>query len=192
MAEDILKLVTIEQFKEYFFRDFPFINYYDEIKTYKKGAQVYDEVTDTFYNSLINNNEQPLTDENAWKIVDDDKYNYILDEDIQKAMSQALVSSKSFGDDCNEIKNIYLHLVAYYLVVDLKNSSSGIGSSYSGIVQSKHVGDVSESYAIPQWLQQSPMYSMFGQNGYGLKYLSLIAPYLSCTVMFSPGRSTIG
>lgn len=190
---DILKTVTIEQFKEYFVRDFSFLNYYDELKTYKKNIVVYDKDTDIFYKSLKNNNTDDLNNTESWEIVEnEDKYNYIMDEDIQKALTQAIVNGKEFGDNCNEVRNIFLHLVAFYLVVDLKNSSQGVNSSFVGIVQSKSVGDVSESYAVPQWLQNSPMYSLYGQNGYGLKYLSLIAPYLACTVLFSRGNSTCG
>lgn len=190
---DILKTVTIEQFKEYFFRDFSFLNYYDDIKKYKKGVLVYDEDSDTFYRSLKNNNNDDLNNTDSWEVVEDeDKYNYVTNEDVQKALTQAIVNGKEFGDDCNEIKNIFLHLVAYYLVVDLKNASQGVNSSFAGVIQSKHVGDVSESYAIPTWLQNSPMYSMYGSNGYGLKYLSLIAPFLACTLLFSRGGSTCG
>lgn len=189
---DIFKTVTIEQFKEYFFRDFPFLNYYDGFKAYKLNAEVYDEETDTFYKSLIVNNTEDLTNIEAWQVIDDDKYNYITNEDIQKAMSQAIINAKIYSDDCNENRNIYLHLIAFYLVVDLKNSSQGVNSSFIGTLSGKHVGDVSENYAIPVWMSNDPMYSMYGQNGYGLKYLSLIAPYLACTILFSRGSSTCG
>ena len=189
---ETLNNVTTQQFKEYFFRDFPFLNYYDSTKTYKKGALVYDEDSETFYTSLIANNTSALTDTTAWSVTEDDIYNYIVDEDIQKAFGQARINGKVFGDSCLEAETIFLHLVAYYLVVDLTNSSTGINSKFSGLTQSKSVGDVSESYAIPTWLTNNPMYSMYGQNGYGLKYLSLIAPYLACTVLFSRGGSTCG
>lgn len=189
---NILEAVTIEQFKEYFCRDFPLLNYYDSNKVYKKNAEVYDEISDCFYKSLINNNTEDLEDLAAWSVVEDDKFNYILDEDIQKAMSQAILNGKVFGDNCNQAVTIYLHLIAYYLVVDITNSSNGINSKYNGLIQSKSVDGVSESYSIPTWMNNSPMYSMYAQNGYGLKYMSLIAPYLACTVLFSKGGTTIG
>ena len=59
-----------------------------------------------------------------------------------------------------------------------------------GIVQSKSVGSVSESYAIPQWMLNNPSYSMYAVNGYGRKYLSLIRPYLLGTIILSKGRTT--
>lgn len=191
MSENILKNVTTEQFKEFFYRDFPFLPYYNEDKTYWKDDLVYYE--DNFYLSLIDDNTNPLIDTTSWQKVKGNKYDYITDDDINKAMTQAiLIGNDRFGETCSEKINIYLHLVAFYLVLDIKNSSAGVNSSYTGMVQSKHVGDVSESYAIPQWVQDNPMYSIFTQNGYGLKYLSLIAPYLAITVMFSSGRTTLG
>lgn len=185
----ILDNVTIEQFKEYFRRDFPFLPYHDISKTYWKDDVVFDGVD--FYKSLIDNNTSALSVAAAWQKIKGNVDDYVTDEDIQKAMTQAIIGcNENFGESCTEKTNIYLHLVAYYLVVDLKNSAAGVYSSYVGMTQSKSVGDVSESYAIPAWLQKSPMYSMYGQNGYGLKYLTLIAPYLAVTILLSRGGST--
>lgn len=190
---NILENVTVEQFKEYFYRDFPFLPYFDEDKTYWTGDIVYNESDSNFYQSLVDDNTSALGDTESWKKIKGNKYDYVADEDIIKAMTQAIqVGNERFGETCTEKVNIYLHLIAFYLVMDLKNAATGVNSSFSGTVQSKHVGDVSESYAIPQWVNDNPMYSIFTQNGYGLKYLSLIAPYLAVTIMFSPGRTTIG
>lgn len=188
---DIFKNVTIEQFKGYFFRDFPFLPLWVKDTVYFKEDIVFYE--NNFYKSLIDKNTAVPTNETAWEITKGDIYNYVTNDDIKRAMSQALINANyRFGFNDEERINIYLHLVAFYLVMDLKNSSAGINSSYSGMVASKSVGDVSESYNFPQWLVNSPLYSMFSTNGYGMKYLSLILPYLSVTILFSPGRSTIG
>lgn len=187
----IFSTVTVEQFKEYFYRDFPYLPVFEPYHTYWLGDIVYDQ--DNFYQSLIDNNTNDVSDADSWKKIKGNKYDYITDEDIVKAMTQAIqIGNERFGETCVEKVNIYLHLVAFYLVMDIKNASTGVNSSFSGTVQSKSVGDVSESYAIPQWVNDNPMYSIFTQNGYGLKYLSLIAPYLACTIMFSSGRTTIG
>lgn len=188
--ENIFEQVSIEQFKEFFCRDFPFLPNYDSIKVYWKDDIVFSQ--EKFYQSLKDNNTALLSDTTAWQVVNIDKYNYILDADIIKAKTQAMLNANSrFGEnDCEKI-NIFLHLWAYYLVVDLKNSSAGVGGGYTGVVSSKHVGDVSESYAIPQWMTTNPMYSIFGQNGYGLKYLSLIAPYTAVTLLYSRGCTSV-
>ena len=188
----IFDTVTVEQFKEYFKRDFPFLPVYSPVKTYWKDDIVFSD--DNFYKSLTDDNTgNAVTNTTYWQKVKGDKYSYITDEDIEKAFTQAKPNSnENFGTDCNEKINIYLHLVAFYLVFDLKNSSSGINSSFTGTLSSKSVGDVSESYAIPVWISENPMYSIYSQNGYGLKYLSLIAPYMAITIMFSKGGSTLG
>lgn len=189
---NIFDNVTVEQFKEYFKRDFPFLPIYDELKTYWAGDIVYFQ--GDFYKTLIDNTKDiDPTNQNYWQKFKGDIYNYVLDEDIEKAFTQAYPNANvNFGHTCNEKINIYLHLVAFYLVFDLKNSASGVNSSFTGTLSSKSVGDVSESYAIPNWMMQDPMYSIFASNGYGLKYLSLIAPYMALTLMFSKGGSTIG
>ena len=189
--EDFFKQVTTEEFKELFARDFPFLPLYQEGKAYFTDDIVY--VEPNFYKSLIDNNTQPVTDTEAWEVTKGDIYNYVTDSDIQKAMSQAVINANyAFGSDDEERITIYLHLVAFYLVMDLRNASMGVNGSYTGYVSSKSVGDVSESYAFPTWLMNDPLYGLYSQNGYGLKYLSLILPYLSVTLVFSPGRSTYG
>ena len=42
MSDNILENVTVEQFKEYFMRDFPFLPLYQEGKTYFIDDIVYD------------------------------------------------------------------------------------------------------------------------------------------------------
>lgn len=188
----IFDTVTVAQFKAYFNRDFPYLPVWDASKTYWKDDVVYYSTDGNFYQSLIDNNTDLVSVTTSWKKVKGDVNSYITDNDILKAMSQAIiVCNDRFGETDEEKINIYLHIIAFYLVLDLKNAQTGINSSFSGTVQSKHVGDVSESYAIPQWVNDNPMYSIFTQNGYGLKYLSLIAPYLACTIIFSTGRTTI-
>ena len=188
---DLFKTVTAEQFKAYYFRDFPFLPVYDPDKTYFLNDIVYDGTN--FYVSLADNNTSALSDTTKWKVTKGDVLEYITDEDIEKALGQAaLNANEDFGITCDDKIMIFLHLVAFYLVMDIKNASAGVNSSYAGLVASKSVGSVSESYNFPQWVVNSPMYSLFSQNGYGLKYLSLIIPYLSCTVLFSTGRTTYG
>lgn len=188
---DLFKSVTVEQFKTYYFRDFPFLPVYVENKIYFKGDIVY--YSNYFYTSLIDNNTTLPTDTQNWQITNLDKYSYITDADIERAIAQALVNANErFGSDDEEKIIIFLHLVAFYLVMDIKNSSQGIASSYSGMLSSKSVGDVSESYSFPNWVNNNPYFSIYLSNGYGMKYLSLILPYISATILFAPGRSTVG
>lgn len=189
---DLFENVTVTQFREYFYRDFPFLPIYDAKKVYFENDIVFKD--GVFYSSLTDCNiGRDVCETGYWKCVKGSELDYITSADIQKAMGQALiVANERFGETDEEKINIFLHLVAYYLVVDLKNSSVGINGAYQGVVSSKSVGDVSESYSIPKWMLDNPMYSMFAQNGYGLKYLSLIAPYLAVTILYSRGDSTVG
>lgn len=188
---DIYKTVTVEQFKEYFFRDFPYLPVWVEGKIYFIGDIVY--YNQNFYKSLIDNNtSNPLTPE-AWQVTPGNIQDYVTDADITRAMSQAYVNANyDFGSTDDERIMIYLHLIAFYLVMDWQNAAMGVNSGYAGLVASKSVGDVSESYNFPQWMMNNPLYSLYSSNGYGMKYLSLIIPYLSCTILFSRGRSTWG
>ena len=188
---DLFKTVTVEQFKSYYFRDFPFLPVWVEGQVYFTGDIVYYE--SNFYKSLTDNNTALPTDTDNWEVIQGSVYNYVTDEDIEKALGQAILNAnEAFGADDDEKITIFLHLAAFYLVMDLKNASTGVNSSYSGLVASKSVGSVSESYNFPQWIVNNPLYSIYSQNGFGMKYLSLIIPYLSCTVLFSRGGTTIG
>lgn len=188
----ILNNVTVEQFKAYFFRDFSYLPLWEYGKTYWTGDVVY--CNGSFYQSTIDDNTcNNPTIQGLWQKVRGSIYDYVTDEDIQKAMTQAINNcNENFGETDEEKVNIYLHLVAFYLVMDMKNAQTGLNGGVAGAVTSTHVGDVSESYAIPQWMLTDPMYSIFAQNGYGLKYLSLIAPYLAITILYSRGNSTFG
>lgn len=188
---ELFNTVTTEDFKQYFFRDFSYLPLWCCCKSYMKDDVVFYDETGYFYKSLIDENEAEPTDTESWTRTAGNKYDYITDEDIQKAMTQAKISgNERFGSDDNEKIYIYMHLIAFYLVMDWKNSHAGVTSAYSGMVASKSVGDVSESYNFPTWLMNSPLYSLYSTNGFGMKYLSLVLPFLSCTILYSSGRST--
>ena len=189
---NIFDTVTIQQFKDYYARDFSFLPVFNPLKTYWQGDIVY-WTDDNFYKSLIDDNTTTPDNSENWQKVKGNIYHYVTDADIMKAFGQAKANSSTrFGADCNEKVTIFLHLMAFYLVLDAQNAASGLGSSYSGLVASKSVDGVSESYNFPTWMTESPMYSLFSSNGYGLKYLSLILPYLACPILFSRGDSTCG
>ena len=188
MNNDIFKTVTVEQFKEYFFRDFSFLPLYVEGQTYWTGDIVY--YNNNFYKSIIDDNMTAPDNSENWQKVRGNVNDYVQDKDIERAMSQALSTANArFGIDDDDKIMIYLHLVAFYLQMDLNTASSSGG--FVGITTSKSVGDVSEGFTIPQWVTDNPAFSIFTQNGFGLKYLSLILPYISCPILFSKGATTL-
>lgn len=187
----IIENITVEDFKEYFNRDFPYLPVYNQESIYTTGDIVYS--APYFYESLIDDNQQPLTDTDSWKKIAGNTTDYILDSDITKAFGQARINfnEELFGD-IHTITVAYLWLTAFYLVIDIQASTSGLASSFQGFTSSKSVGDVSESYSIPQWMMNSPIFGYYYNNAYGRKYLSLLAPYCVGNVIYSIGGTTLG
>ena len=94
-------------------------------------------------------------------------------QDIQKAFAEAMfVYNRQLFSD-SEYKIAFLYLAAHYLVIDLKNSSTGLKGAFSGLMSSKSVGSVSVGYSLPTWVMENPLYSLIAQTPYGAKYLSL-------------------
>lgn len=181
--------LTINDFKQQFPRFTPVYLPYYRSKTYFFNDVVY--YRDKFYQCIVENTNNNPTVTTDWKLYNSSVLNYTQDSDIENAIREAKVNFNEdlFGDTCTT-KMIFLYLVAYYLTNDFQtalNSNSG-----AGLVQSKSVGSVSESYAIPQWMQKNPIYSLYSQNAYGRKYLSLIQPYITGNIILVKGATTLG
>lgn len=175
MAVD-LSTITVQDFKDQFPRDFPYLPEYDNAALYNIGGRVYYSTTLLFYDCTVNGTTGVLpTDTNNWDQVSDSIDNYVQDSDIERAFleAQANFNQSLFSSDAQIIQG-YLYLTAHYLVMDLRNALSGLDSASSFPVNSRSVGSVSESYTVPDVYQNNPTYSYFAQSGYGLKYLSLI------------------
>lgn len=169
-------MITIDSFKKHFYRDFPYLPIWVSGKAYFIGDVVYSEPN--FY-ECTKDGIYPLTDTNAWKLVKEDITNYLQDFDIQKAMTEANLNINKSLFDCPTLDLVSFYLTAFYLVLDIKNATSGFSSNaYSGYVASKSVGNVSESYAIPAWVSNDPLLGIYMDNGYGKKYLTYLLPRL--------------
>lgn len=188
-----LDTVTVADFKSFFRRDFPYLPEWSNTTLYNALAVVYYTTTALFYVSKANGNTGNLpTDTTKWDLqipqsnIDD----YVLDDDIDKAFSEAkmLLNQGLFGSD-EDIRIGYLYLTAAYLVNDLRASMSGIMSSGYFPVSSRSVGNVSESYDIPDAWRDNPSYSFLSQSAYGQKYLSLVLPNLVGNVGAVLGRT---
>lgn len=136
---------TVEDFKTYFSRDFPY-------------------------------NEDPSLG--------------VTDGDITKAMGEADdVFNPNLFSTQESFSRAYLLLTAHFLVMDLRAASQGLSGSYSWITTSKSVGNVSESYGVPQRILDNPTLGMLSKTPYGAKYLHLIYPLLLGGVSWVPGRT---
>lgn len=181
-----LDTITVADFKAYFRRDFPYLPTYDDTKLYNAGARVYFPDTELFYDCTENGTTDIPPDyvptppaESPWTIVADDIDNYILDEDITKAFGEAQFNlNQSLFDSDAQIRIGYYYLTAMYLVHDIRAGQRGISAAPAFNVTSRSVGNVSESYGIPEAYLQNPIFQIYTQSPYGLKYLSLVLPYL--------------
>lgn len=98
----------------------------------------------------------------------------ITDQDIEKAFSEAsfVYNQDLFTEEEQPIA--FMYLTAHYLVIDLKNSRTGLKGAFSGLMSNKSVGSVSVGYTMPSWIMDNPLYSLLAQTPYGVKYLSLV------------------
>lgn len=114
----------------------------------------------------------------------------VSDADISRAILEARMNfNEKLFDNDDEKKLIYLYLTAYYLVVDINNTNTQGASNNGGLVTYRQVRNVAESFKIPKWVEENPMLSQFAQNGYGLKYITMIYPYLIGNMGVVPGAS---
>ena len=124
----------------------------------------------------------------------ENEQDYVSDADILRAFQEAKGSfNPSLFTDDNIAKLYFCYVAAHYLVMDLNNAMNSLSMGFNGMVASKSVGSVSESYSIPQWILNSPQYAMFAQTGYGRKYLMHIVPVArAAALILTPGRTTNG
>lgn len=175
-----LNTITVDDFKELFYRDFPYLPNYDNAELYNSGDRVYYATTKLFYDCTINGTTGILPTVTAnWDVVSDDILNYVQDGDITRAFAEAKMNLNQalFSDDAN-IELGYLYLTAHYLVNDLRAALGGISGSALFPVNSRSVGSVSESYNIPQAYLDNPIYSFYTTSPYGLKFLAMVLPYM--------------
>ena len=120
----------------------------------------------------------------------DCEQSYVTDLDINKAFSEATINFNEglFGDD-DTLKITFLYLSAHYLCNDLQSSMQGIGSAGQFPVNSRSVGGVSESYNLPDWIND-PILGYFSTTRYGQKYVSLIKPLMIGNISVCEGATT--
>lgn len=183
----IIQALTPEDFKNQFWRDFTFIDTWLVGTTYNTGNQVFYDANKRFYQCLndgvIGTLPTNITD---WKEISNE--GLVSDLDITNAYAEACIT---FNGDlfCDENMALgYLYLAAHYLVNDL--NAGGQNSSQVGFANSRSVGNVSESYSIPQWLLDDEILGFYGQSSYGRKYLNMVLPRLTGNITTVEGATT--
>lgn len=177
--------ITVDEFKALFTRDFPYLPQWEYGKAYFINDVVYND--GNFYQSKTDGNLAQPPSEN-WQLYNDNENNYISDTDISRAFVEAKVNfNPQLFSNCETMPMVFCYLAAHYLVIDLNNAANPLALGFMGFTQSKSVGSVSESYALPAFIQNNSKLSLYAQTGYGRKYLSLIQPYLTGNIIFTPG-----
>ena len=179
---------TVTDFKNQFPRFTPMYLPVWVAGTYFKDDVVYYTVTGLFYQCKKATTTQLPTVTSDWDLYNDSVINYTQDSDILEAFEEAKINFNEglFPDDATRLK-IFLFLAAHYLTVDF---NIALGINQMGILTSKSVGSVSESYTIPSWILNNPALSMYATTGYGIKYASLIKPYLTGNFFIVKGKTT--
>jgi hypothetical protein len=173
-----IKELTPQAFKDQFKRGFEYASTWLVTNTYNTGDKIYYDVNNKFYqclnNGVIGVAPTVTTD---WKEISN--AGLVSDLDITNAYAEACVSFNDtlFTSDDDMVLG-YLYLAAHFLVNDL-NAGGVEGGGASGLVASRSVGNVSESYTIPQWQLDSPIYGFYTKSSYGLKYLNMVLPRLA-------------
>lgn len=115
----------------------------------------------------------------------------VRDVDINRGLLQA---STNFNVALWESQAIYeeafLLLAAHYLCQNLLASSQGLGGSAAWLTNSKAIGNMSESFAIPERITKSPILAIYSKTLYGMEYLSMIMPRLTGNVALVKGDTT--
>lgn len=112
----------------------------------------------------------------------------VMDADITKAYTEAKANFNPalFSSD-DQLIIAFLYLAAHYLVIDFQNSNSGLNQAALGLLASRSVGSVSESYSVPDTYTKDPLMAFYAKTGYGQKYLSLVLPALVGNVASAAG-----
>ena len=179
---------TVDGFKAQF-PSLPYIPEYIYGVVYFKGDIVF--VEPNFYQSLVDNNTADVSDSTKWAYYKDSVFNYITDDQISEAFMEAQTNfNPELFEGCGTVNNVFYYLAAHYLVIDLNIMNAPFATGYMGLLQSKSVGSVSASFGVPQWVLSDPNLGLYAQTQFGLKYLSLLLPYLNGQLFLVQGKTT--
>jgi hypothetical protein len=120
--------------------------------------------------------------------------------DIQRGLNEAvMVFNPGLWSSTTEQMVAYLYVAAHFMVLNIQeagglsaqNLSRGVQSKGGGTIESKGVGSVNVSFAVPDFVRQSPILSQFMRTDYGQKYIQLITPRLVGNVTVVAGEFPI-
>lgn len=190
----IIEDITIEDFKEFFQREFDYLKIWSIVKTYTKNEIVYYD-NGLFYKSLKIGNlaKQPDIEKEYWEEIEANYTDFVNDFDLEKAFVEAKASFNINLFDVSKeqdiIKHCFLLLVAHFLVKDLAMSNGDGMATY--LMSSKSVGSVSASYGIPKKILENNTFNYLGSTEFGLKYLYYISNRIKGNMFIVRGATTL-
>ncbi len=110
---------------------------------------------------------------------DDTDQTRVTDGDIAGAIVDASfnVNEGLFPDQATWSR-AFCYLAAHCIVERLLAAGEGLRSRGSWLISSKTVGDLSESFEIPEKIKQDPFLASLSKTRYGMRYLEIIGPLL--------------
>lgn len=110
---------------------------------------------------------------------DESDLSRVRDDDIVGAQADAGFNvNQELFDSQGNWNRAFNYLTAHMLVEKLLAAGEGLASQYNWLTGSKSVGDVSESFVIPDRIKDDPMLAAFSKTRYGAMYLQIISPLL--------------
>ena len=115
----------------------------------------------------------------------------VREKDIAVAYKQASANfNVGLFADQDTYSEAFLLLAAHCLVGNMTAAAQGVGSSAQWLTASKGIGNVSESFRVPDRIARSPWLSALSKTQYGFAYLQIIMPLLSGNVTLVRGDTT--
>ena len=158
---------SINEFKDYFDRDFPF--------TPVQATQLVDsdpvtpQLPEVPLTDLIPAVEPPPPPEDIEVI---DEFKYVRDKDIQRAITDTKENiNRALFTKQSQFTASFLNLTAHYLIMNLRASSQGVDGEFDWLLTNKGVGSVSAGFHIPTYLADNPVYSFYCKTPYGVRYI---------------------
>lgn len=109
----------------------------------------------------------------------EDDLTRVLDSDIEGAQQDASFNiNEALFEGQSDWGRAFNYLTAHMLVEKMLMAGEGLASQYNWLTKSKSVGDVSESFDIPDRIKDDPMLAAYSKTRYGMAYLQIISPLI--------------
>ena len=116
---------------------------------------------------------------------------FVMDSDITNALGMARTNfNEGLWETQDIFAQMFLLLSAHFLVVAIRTSSAGLNSQFNGLTNSKGVGNVNESYIIPDRVKNSPFLMGLYSTNYGYMFVTQLWPRITGNVATVRGATT--